>query len=126
LHNARVTHDWINNLITIEGNGMVQTIIINKHLDNNTKHLKVLLCYALMEGVTNDEEKIFLTTKLDLFMLRTITLSKPDIFNVAFLVQKSIQRTLCSAFHIMKEKFWLIPLLHVSKSKSWKLHNGFT
>ncbi len=83
MRNARVTRDWVNNLITIEGNGMVQTITITKHLDNNIQHLKVLLCYVLMEGVTNEEEKIFLTTKLDLFTLRTITLLKPDIFSVA-------------------------------------------
>jgi hypothetical protein len=24
----------------------------------------------------------------------------------------------------LKEKFWLIPLLHISKSKSWRLHDG--
>ncbi len=30
LHNARVIHDWGNNLITIEGNGMVRTIIVTK------------------------------------------------------------------------------------------------
>jgi hypothetical protein len=40
LCNARVTHDWGNNLITIEGNGTMQTIIVTKHLDNNTKHPK--------------------------------------------------------------------------------------
>jgi hypothetical protein len=56
LHNAHVTHDWGNNLITIEGNGMMRTITIIKHLDNNTKHPKVLLCYDLMEGVTIKEE----------------------------------------------------------------------
>jgi hypothetical protein len=43
LHNACVTHDWGNNQITIEGNGMVRTIAITKNLDINTKRAKVLV-----------------------------------------------------------------------------------
>jgi hypothetical protein len=43
LRNACVTHDWGNNLIIIEGNGMVQIVIVTKHLDNNAKCPKVLL-----------------------------------------------------------------------------------
>jgi hypothetical protein len=58
LHNAHVTHDWGNNLITIKGNGMVQTIVVTKHLDNNTKCLEVLLCYDLMEGVIDEKKEI--------------------------------------------------------------------
>ncbi len=37
LHNIKVTHDWVDNMITIEGNGIVWTIAITKHLNNNTK-----------------------------------------------------------------------------------------
>jgi hypothetical protein len=33
----------------------MQIIILTKHVDNNTKHLKVLPCYGLMEGITNEE-----------------------------------------------------------------------
>jgi hypothetical protein len=40
---AHVTHDWGNNLIAIEGNGMMQTIVVIKDLDSNIKHLEVLL-----------------------------------------------------------------------------------
>jgi hypothetical protein len=36
-----------------------------------------------MEGITNEEEKIFLTVELDLFTLGIITLSKLEILNVA-------------------------------------------
>jgi hypothetical protein len=67
LHNAHVTHDWGNNLITIEGNGTMWTIAITKHLDNNTKCPKVLLCYNLMEGVIDEEEKILLATKTNIY-----------------------------------------------------------
>jgi hypothetical protein len=37
LHNAKVTHDWGHNLITIKQNGLVWTIVISKYLDMNTK-----------------------------------------------------------------------------------------
>jgi hypothetical protein len=81
LYNSRVTHGWGNNLITIESNGMVQTIVVTKHLDSNTKRPKVLLCYDLMEGVTDEEEEIIFATKPNLFTFGTITLSEPKILN---------------------------------------------
>jgi hypothetical protein len=59
LRNALVTDDWGNNLITIEGTGTMQTIIVTKHLDNNSKFHEVLLCYNLMKGVINKEEILF-------------------------------------------------------------------
>jgi hypothetical protein len=80
LHNACVTHDWGNNLITIEGNGMVRTIVMTKHLDTNTKCFEVLLFYILTEGVTNKEKEMFFVAKLDLFTIGTITLLKNEIF----------------------------------------------
>ncbi len=45
LHNIKATHDWVNNMITIEGNGIMWTIAITKHLNNNTKCSKLFLCY---------------------------------------------------------------------------------
>jgi hypothetical protein len=83
LHNAFVTHDWGNNLITIEGNGTMQTIVVTKHLDNNIKRPKVFLCYDVMEGIINDEEKILFIAKPNLFTFQTITLLESKIFNVA-------------------------------------------
>jgi hypothetical protein len=55
LRNARVIHDWGYNLITIEGNRTMWTIVVTKHMDNNTRRPKVLLCYKLMEGVTYEK-----------------------------------------------------------------------
>jgi hypothetical protein len=81
LHNAHVTHYWRNNLITIEGNGMMLTIVVTKHLDSNTKRFEVLLCYDLMEGVTDEEEQIFFAIELNLFTFGTITLSELKILN---------------------------------------------
>jgi hypothetical protein len=60
LWNAKVTHDWGNNLISIEGNGTIRTIAVTKDLDNNTKHLEVLFCYDFVNKVTNKEEYVLL------------------------------------------------------------------
>ncbi len=89
LCNTCVIHDWGNNLITIEGNGMVWIIVVTKDLDNNTRCPKVLLCYNLMEGVTYEKEEILLTTKPNLFTLRTITLHEPEILNVVIFGAKA-------------------------------------
>ncbi len=59
LRDALVTHDWGNNLITIESTRTMQTIIMTKNFDNNSKFHEVLLCYNLMKGVINKEEEIF-------------------------------------------------------------------
>ncbi len=103
LRNAHVIHDWGNNLIIIEGNGTMQTITITKHLDNNTKCLKVLLCYNLMEGVT-DEEVVVFATKPNLFTFGTITLLEPKKFSATIFGTKISTQTLCSTFHILKDR----------------------
>jgi hypothetical protein len=37
LRNAKVTHDWGNNVITIQGNGIVKTISVNRKLGAETR-----------------------------------------------------------------------------------------
>ncbi len=32
LRDAKVTHDWGNNIVTIQGNGTVKTIVMTKHM----------------------------------------------------------------------------------------------
>jgi len=86
LHYAKVTHDWDNNLITIEGNNTVRTIIVIKHLDGNTKWPKVLFCYDFMNGVTNEED-ILLQVELDLFTISTITLPKLEIGTLVLIIK---------------------------------------
>jgi hypothetical protein len=44
LRDAKVAHDWGNNTITIQGNGIISTIIVTKHLGGEIKKLEVLLC----------------------------------------------------------------------------------
>jgi hypothetical protein len=65
LKDAKVTHDWGNNVITIQGNGTIRTISINKKLGAQARRPQILVCYDLMEWLTNEEEDlIFETTKI--------------------------------------------------------------
>jgi hypothetical protein len=64
---------------------MVCTIVITKHLDNNTKHPKIMLFYDLMEGVTDEEEKILFVAKSNLFTLGTITLTELEILSITII-----------------------------------------
>jgi hypothetical protein len=43
LKDAKVAHDWGNNMIMIQGNGIVQTIAMTKHLGINMKSPKVIM-----------------------------------------------------------------------------------
>jgi hypothetical protein len=45
LRDAKVTHDWGNNTMTIQGIGLVRTIVVIKHLGIEVKGPKMLLCY---------------------------------------------------------------------------------
>ncbi len=81
LHNECVTHDWGNKMITIEGNGIVQTISITKHLDSDTKRPKVLLCYDMMDNIIDKKEEIFFIAKPNLFTIGFITLPESKILN---------------------------------------------
>ncbi len=45
LRDAKVTHDWGNNVITIQGNGTTKTISIKKKLGVDTRRPQVLVCY---------------------------------------------------------------------------------
>jgi len=73
LKDAKVSHDWGINLITIVGNGIVITIIDTKRLNDNTKCLEVL-CYNFVNKVNNEEENILVVTKPNLFIISTISL----------------------------------------------------
>ncbi len=79
LWDVKVTHDWGNNLINIESNGTIHTITITKHLDSNTKCLKVLLCYNFVNIVTNEEKNMSLAVELDLFANGTIILPNLEV-----------------------------------------------
>jgi hypothetical protein len=70
---AKVTHDWGNNLIIVQGNGIIITILVNRKLGIETRRPQVLVCYDLMEGLINEEEYLIFETKPKLFSIGTIT-----------------------------------------------------
>ncbi len=74
LTNAKVAHYWGNNIVTIQGNGTIRTIIVTKHLGGEVRRPEVLLCYNYQNGIINEEENIMFATKLELFSLGTINL----------------------------------------------------
>jgi len=79
LRDAKVTHDWGNNVIIVQSNGIIKKISVNKKLIVETIRPQVLVCYDLMERLTDKEEDIIFETKLELFSIGTITLSKETI-----------------------------------------------
>jgi hypothetical protein len=46
LRDVIITHNYGNNIVTIQGNGMVKTIMVIKHLGTKVKQLEVFLCYG--------------------------------------------------------------------------------
>jgi hypothetical protein len=76
LRDAIITHDWANNTMTNQRNGMVKAImVIYKHLGIEVKKIKMLLCYNYQNGIINEkEEDIIFTIEPKLFFIGIISL----------------------------------------------------
>jgi len=74
LRDAKVAHDWGNNIITIEGNGIIKTITITKCLGGEVRKPEVLLCYDYQNGIIDEEEDMIFATKPKLFLIGIISL----------------------------------------------------
>jgi hypothetical protein len=61
-------------MITIQGNGIVRTIVVTKHLGTNLKRPEVLLCFVYQNGITNEEEDMMFVSELKLFSIDIISL----------------------------------------------------
>jgi hypothetical protein len=72
LKDAKVSHDWGNNIITIQNVGTIKTIHVTKKLGTLTKHPKILVCNDFHFGISNEKEDLMFTTKLGLFSIGTI------------------------------------------------------
>jgi hypothetical protein len=59
--------------VTIQGNGTVKTILVIKHLRTEVKILEMLLCYNYQNGITNEEDIIFVIEP-NFFFIGTISL----------------------------------------------------
>jgi hypothetical protein len=53
LRDAKVAHDWGNNTITVQWNGIVRTITVTKHLGSEVRRPQVLLCYDYHNDITD-------------------------------------------------------------------------
>jgi len=63
LKDAKVSHNWGNNTITIQGMGTIRTIPITKKLGAPTKRPKVLVCYNFHSKISNKEKYLMFATK---------------------------------------------------------------
>ncbi len=82
LKDAKVTHDWGNNTMMIQGNGTFITIIMTKHLGAELKWPKMLWCYNYQNGITDEEKDIIFAIEPKLFFMgmSTIKWAKPNSF----------------------------------------------
>jgi hypothetical protein len=61
-------------MVTIKGNGTVKNNYVSKYLNGNIKRPQMVVTYNFLEGVTDKEKEIFLTSKPNLFSIGIITL----------------------------------------------------
>ncbi len=71
MKDVKVTHDWGNDIVIIQGNGRVRIITITKHLGGEVRRPNVLLCYDYQNVITIEED-IIIITKPKSFSIRTI------------------------------------------------------
>jgi hypothetical protein len=72
LKDAKVFHDWGNNIIIIQGANTVRTILVTKKLGKPTKHPKILVCYDFHSKISNKEKDFMFAIELGLFSIGTI------------------------------------------------------
>jgi hypothetical protein len=61
-------------MVTIKGNGTIKKRYVSKYLNGNIKKPQMVVTYNFLEGVTNEEKEILLTSKPNLFSNGIITL----------------------------------------------------
>ncbi len=64
LKDGKVAHDQGTNIITIQMNGTIKTIIITKHLGGEIRRQEVLLCYDYQNGIIDEEKDIIYKAKI--------------------------------------------------------------
>ncbi len=55
LKDAKMAHNWGSNIVTIQGNGIVRTIIVTKHLWGEVRRPEMLLCYNYQNDIIDEE-----------------------------------------------------------------------
>jgi len=74
LRDAKMAHDWGKNIVTIQGNETIKTIIVTKCLGGEVRNLEALLCYDYQNGITNEKEDITFAIEPKLFSIGIISL----------------------------------------------------
>jgi len=72
----------------------------------------------MMKGITNEEKEVLFIVESNLFMIGTITLSEPKIFNAIIFNAKIVLKISCSISHILRERLGLIILECIVKSQN--------
>ncbi len=72
MRDAKVSHNWVTNIVTKQGKCTIRTIHVTKILGVQTKRPKVLVCYDFHSRIYDEKEDMMFGTKLDLFSIGTI------------------------------------------------------
>lgn len=67
-------------MITIQGNGRVQTIVVIETLNQIIKQLKILLCFEFQYGIIDEKENLLFKIEPQFFSIIIIEL--PKLFNI--------------------------------------------
>jgi hypothetical protein len=62
LRDVKVSHDWDNNIINIQGVDTVRIIHVTKKIREPTKCPKVLICYDFHFRIFDEEEDLMFAT----------------------------------------------------------------
>jgi hypothetical protein len=60
LRGAEMAYDWENNIVTIQRNAIVRTIIVTKHLRGEVRRLEMLLFYDYLNDIIDEKEDTIL------------------------------------------------------------------
>ncbi len=72
LRDAKISHLWGTNTITLQGTSTIRTILVTKKHSVQTKWPKVLICHDFHSRILDEEEDVMFVTKLDMFSIGTI------------------------------------------------------
>jgi len=72
LKDAKLFHDWGNNIITIQGADTVRNIHVTKKLGAPTKCPEILICYDFHFEIFDEEKDLMFAIELRLFSIGTI------------------------------------------------------
>jgi len=64
LRDAKVSHNRVTNIITIQGTNIIRTVLVTKKLGVQTKRLEVLICYDFHFRIFDEEDDVMFAKKI--------------------------------------------------------------